>query len=240
VLMIQIDKSPFLEYGQALSDGLRTSLIRGCLMMAAGYLLFTIVLRFRKDKDKEQEKTAAKAKTPLVVQMVSMVFCAALALLFFGLRGALGVTALIFGGLLAAVSVAHLLRILLWVIGWFSKRPISSYAAQAIQFFSFLLVFLSIFGFVIYSGYQAQVQLSLHDELRTNAMFAGLHLSGVADAHTLDFGEHSQLYIINQPEIYTNDLFLAAWQGRTALVILGTKMMNISGALRSFWGKMKA
>jgi MFS family permease len=252
ILMIHIDDTPFLEYGQELSANLYASLIRGCLMMAAGYAVFTIISNLRKKKaeltDAEKAMKAAEEKRNkkmmprLLVQFISMTAAGLLAVpfLFMYIRtdGILNTVALLLCGLFFAMSGAHLIRILLWFFSWYSKKPISGYAAQTMQFLIFLLVFLTLYSFSIQNGYRTQIEFSIKDELRTSSMFAALSLSGgefpshllAAQAREMDFGEHSDCIVIVQTETgfeilgdetrdisYANELFFSAWEGQASV-----------------------
>ena len=252
ILMVQIDDTHFLEFSVRLAAGLYESLIRGILMMAGGYALFSAISNLRKKKgpagqdDTPQAKSTPNAKSSIlpriIVQLVSMFACILLAslmlLVFNAGDGALRTTVLFIGGLLAALAVGHFLRILLWFVMWYSKRPISSYAAQTMQFFVFLVMFLSIYVFTMQNGYSAQIELLRMGELRISSVFAGLSLSGgdavdadlFAQAQAMDFGEYSEgLIIVREGDgfavfgdpsadvSYASDLFFSAWAGHASV-----------------------
>jgi hypothetical protein len=126
----------------------------------------------------------------------------------------------------------------MWLISWYSKRSISGYAAQTMQFLIFLLVFLTLYSISIQSGYSTQIELSLKDELRTSSVFAALALSGnealdgrlLLTAAELDFGEHNEVVVIVRTATgfallgnetvdisYANDLLFSAWQGQASV-----------------------
>ncbi|MCL2639117.1 MAG: MFS transporter [Oscillospiraceae bacterium] len=262
ILMVQIDDTPFLEFGEQLSESLYSSLFRGCLMMAGGYLLFSAISNFRKKKktdeddedDEESEEdgleavlTADKIKRKkeafarLGIQFASMFFCALLCLLAYWVHVAfdesISAAAYYTGIIFLALTALHLLRIILWLLAWFSRRPISGYAAQTMQFFVFLAVFLSMYVFTIQNGYSTQIEMMTQNELRMSSVFAGLSLSGgdvdesmQEYAEQMKFGEHSELLIIirsgdafavfGNSEINVseaNDLFFSAWEGQASV-----------------------
>ncbi|MCL2698665.1 MAG: MFS transporter, partial [Oscillospiraceae bacterium] len=244
VLMTQIDDTPFLKYSEQLSESLYSSLFRGCFMMAGGYALFSTISNLRKKKDKETEE-ADDEETPekkpegnilsrFMVQLISMFVFALLSLLLFRLDGMAGV---LIGGLFLAVAGVHLCRILLWFFAWCSKRPISTYAAQTMQFFVFLVVFLSMYVYTMQSGYSTQIELTNQSRLRISSVFAGLSLSGneiVNDlseqAQSMNFGEHSECLVMirlddtfvvlgdeSQSIPSANDLFHSAWESQASV-----------------------
>ncbi|MCL2638038.1 MAG: hypothetical protein FWD48_06655 [Oscillospiraceae bacterium] len=244
ILMIQIDDTPFIEYSEQLSESLYSSLFRGCLMMAAGYALFSIITNLRKKKvqedddveeaDEETPKINSGAFSRVVIQLASTIIFSLLSLPFLQSYAISsdGINAmLIIGGLLLAVAAVHFCRILLWFFAWYSKRPISSYAAQTMQFFVFLVVFLTIYVYTMQSGYSTQIELTKQNELRISSVFAGVFLSGnevddvlLEQAQSLNFGEHSECVIV----IPSNENF----------IIFGDEAQNISEAsdlLHSAW-----
>jgi hypothetical protein len=256
ILMVQIDDTPFLEYGGEMSQSLYSSLFRGCLMMAGGYLLFSVISNLKKKKkpddeqltmdngqltiddnpEKQQEKRAR-----LIMQFVSLFFTGVLALVALWAYNTYETTAAFTVLILfAATAALHLLRVLLWFFAWYSKRPISSYAAQTMQFFVFLVVFLAMYVFSIQSGYNTQTEMMAQNELRLSSMFAGLSLTGreapagdfseiLEAAEALDFGEHREnLIIIRDGDSfsvfgsdidvsYANDLFFSAWETQSSV-----------------------
>jgi len=260
ILMVQIDDTPFLEFGEQLSGSLYSSLFRGCMMMAGGYLLFSAISNLKKKKkllDEEEDDeeddslndviTADKIKRKkeafarLGVQFVSMFFCALLCLGSYWLHVTfdenISTIAYFAGILFLALTALHLLRIILWLLAWFSRRPISGYAAQTMQFFVFLAVFLSMYVFTIQNGYSTQIEMMTQNELRMSSVFAGLSLSG-SDvdeamqeyAERMNFGEHSELLIITRADdafaVFGNeginvseasDLFYSAWEGQASV-----------------------
>ena len=56
-LMIQLDDTPFLEFGGELSSNLYASLFRGILMMAIGFAIFTSISNLRKKKKPGEKPT---------------------------------------------------------------------------------------------------------------------------------------------------------------------------------------
>jgi len=270
ILMIQIDDTPFVRYSESLRSNLYSSLIRGVLMMAGGYMLFSVITNWQKNRKKKKEKAesmqagsaASDTEAPekndskkpsddpnkskemrlqIVVQCVSLVIFAVLALVTLRLYnnsvGVMQTIAFSVTILFTAVAVLHVLRILLWVFAWYSKRPISSYAAQTMQFFLFLVVFLAMYVYTIQSGYSTQIDLMAQNELRISSMFSALTLSGKDDINevqsrsiTLNPGENNDLLIVTRtgdsfyilgdetkeiPE--ANDLFFSAWEGHTSV-----------------------
>ncbi|MCL2627700.1 MAG: MFS transporter [Oscillospiraceae bacterium] len=264
ILMVQIDDAPFMQYSEELTGNLYSSLIRGTLMMAVGYMFFSVITNLRKNKKKKSEavesvsaKSADDAidgkKTPrdlqkikearlqMLVQCISLIIFAALALIALHINntsdGFINTIALSAAILFSAVAVLHILRILLWVFAWYSKRPISSYAAQTMQFFLFLVVFLTMYVYTIQSGYSTQIDLMTQNELRISSTFSALSLSGKDDIEEvqkqslgLDAGENNDLLIITRtgdsfyvlgdetkqiPE--ANDLFFSAWEGQMSV-----------------------
>jgi len=92
ILMVQMDDTLFLEYGEELSENLYSSLFRGCLMMAGGYLLFSFISSVRKkkkadtpedeevfddEKPPEDPEKRKESRMRLLVQLISLIFCAA-------------------------------------------------------------------------------------------------------------------------------------------------------------------
>ena len=265
ILMIQIDDAPFLKYSENLSSNLYSSLIRGTLMMAGGYMLFSVITNLRKRKksdtveddsgengvaeneeaddikpsDDPQKKKEARLR--LLVQCVSLLIFAVLALVslwFYSTSdGFVNMIALFALILFSAVAVLHVLRLLLYFFAWHSKRQISSYAAQTMQFFLFLVVFLAMYAYTIQSGYSTQIALMTQNEMRISSMFSALSLSGkdnlnevYEQSHQMDTGVNSELLIITRtgdsfyvsgdvsaaiPE--ANDLFFSAWEGHTSV-----------------------
>ena len=257
ILMIHIDNTPFLQHSRALAISLYTSLFRGCLMMAAGYALFSVISNLRKKKKpdetddpdidipEEETKQPKGDGTParLMIQIASIIICAALALpllwLYLVSDGLFQIISLLLGGLLMSVAVAHLCRVLFWFIRWYTRRPITGYSAQTMQFLVFLLVFLSMYCYSIQNSYNTQVELSRNDELRVLSVFTGLSLSGGEEKgtgslpgkiETMDFGENNEcLIIVRSPYGFSvagnsaadtssaNDLFFSAWEGQAAV-----------------------
>ena len=275
ILMIQIDDSPFLKYSGEVSDNLYSSLIRGTLMMAGGYMLFSVITNLRKKKksnlagskskepdpaqsdfahsgsggkedtdhvvSRENLEKRKEARLRMLVQCISLllfVLLAVSALLLYSTSGGYIRTIALFAMILfSAVGAMHLLRLLLWFFAWYSKRPISSYAAQTIQFFIFLVVFLAMYVYTIQGGYSTQIALMTQNELRISSMFSALSLSGKdepAEVYRqslyLDAGESNDLLIVtrtgdtfyilgdetkNIPE--ANDLFFSAWEGHMSV-----------------------
>ncbi|MCL2821544.1 MAG: hypothetical protein FWD38_12100, partial [Oscillospiraceae bacterium] len=269
ILMIEIDDTPFQKYSEELSSNLYSSLIRGTIMMAGGYMLFSVITNLRKNKKKKSESAESagsagagsadenndtdgkkphedpqkrkETRLQMLVQCVSLVIFAVLALVSFRFYnnsdGYINTITLSAAILFTAVAVLHILRILLWVFAWYSKRPISSYAAQTMQFFLFLVVFLAMYVYTIQSGYSTQIDLITQNELRISSMFSALSLSGkdnIEDVQRQSFnlnpGENNELLIITRtgdsfyvsgdeikqiPE--ANDLFFSAWEGHMSV-----------------------
>jgi len=262
ILMVEIDDTPFLLYSEDLSSNLYSSLIRGTLMMAGGYLLFSVITNLRKKKKSgstepgsaepdstekddivppESHEKRKEVRKQVLVQCFSLIMFAALALSALWLRGIsdgfIGMAALFAVILFSAVGILHILRLLLWVFAWYSKRPISSYAAQTMQFFLFLVVFLTMYVYTIQGGYSTQIALMTQNELRISSMFSALSLSGKDDNFEvyrqslyLDAGENNDLLIMtrtgdtfhvlgNESKVMpeANDLFFSAWEGHTSV-----------------------
>ena len=265
ILLVQIDDTPFLRYSDELSSNLYSSLIRGCLMMAGGYMLFSVISNLRKKKksassesgseqsdslDNEKQDDELPARNPekrkearmqLLVQCISLIFFALLALSVFWVYsisdGNFRMIALYVCILFSAIAVLHILRILLWFVTWYSKRPMSSYAAQTMQFFIFLVVFLAMYVYTIQGGYSTQIALMVQNELRISSMFAGLSLSGEDDisviyqqSRNINVGSDSDLLLVtrmgdsffifgDETETMTeaDDLFFSAWEGHMSV-----------------------
>ncbi|MCL1832548.1 MAG: hypothetical protein FWG45_06545, partial [Oscillospiraceae bacterium] len=254
-LMVQIDDTPFLEYGEELQQSLYSSLFRGCLMMSGGYLLFSAISNLKKKKkptdntdendengeeghdtlpvEKMSPERRKESTARLIMQFVSMFGCTALALLTFWLYKNEILPLFIFV-LFTSIAGLHFLRIVIWFLAWFSKRPITGYAAQTMQFFVFLVVFLSMYIYSISGGYTTQIESVKQDELRLSSVFAGLALSGneridktlLERAQHMDFGEDNELFLVTRTgddfSVYTADdnphdvseaadLFESAW-----------------------------
>jgi len=244
ILMIQIDDTPFIKYSEQLSQSLYSSLFRGCLMMAAGYVLFSVISNLRKKKksaaedDPQTGESAEKGKSNilqrLAVQLISMIVCAVLALIFFRTDS---MTAMLIGGMFVIIAAVHVCRILLWFFAWYSKRPISTYAAQTMQFFVFLVVFLSMYVYTMQSGFGTQIEFVNQNELRISSVFAGLSLSGneidetlLKQSQNMDFGEYNEMLIVirdndgfsvlgdNSQDIFeAYDLFFSSWEGQSSV-----------------------
>jgi len=265
ILMVQIDDTPFLVYSDSVSSNLYSSLIRGTLMMAGGYMLFSVITNLRKKKKPDSDEAdsakqgSTEPETPdnkppsdnpgkkkesrmrLIVQCVSLLIFAALALftlwLYSTSAGTVRTVALFAMVLFSAIVVLHLLRISLWFFAWYSKRPISSYAAQTMQFFIFLVVFLAMYAYTIQNGYSTQIGLMTQNELQISSMFSALSLSGkdasdetYAQSLTLNPGENNDLLIVtrtgNEFSVWgnetkdiseANDLFFSAWEGHSSV-----------------------
>ena len=267
ILMIQIDDTPFLQHSEEVSSNLYSSLIRGTLMMAGGYMLFSVITNLRKKKKSDPEKQdpagfghvesgeapedeeippgdpekRKETRQRLLVQCVSLLVFAILALaalwIYGNSGGPVNMIALFATILFSAVGILHILRLFLWFFAWHSKRPISSYAAQTMQFFLFLVVFLAMYVYTIQGGYSTQISLMTQNELRISSMFSALSLSGkdntdevYMQSQYLDTGENNELLIITRtgnsfyvsgdetkviPE--ANDLFFSAWEGHTSV-----------------------
>ncbi|MCL2254414.1 MAG: MFS transporter [Lachnospiraceae bacterium] len=247
ILMIQIDDTSFIDYSGLLSESMYASLFRGCFMMAAGYLLFSVIGNLRKKKKTDialddEEDDLPMPEDPVrkrekwlrvLVQLISMLVFVLLALPFLLLAESLWVVGVIF----LSISAIHLLRILLWLIAWQSKKPISTYAAQTMQFFVFLVVFLVMYVISITGGYTTQIEAMTQDELINSSVFAGLSLSGsdrtyhdlLEQSLDMDFGINNEVLLImpddnnfvmvknglSIPE--ANDLFFSAWEGQTSV-----------------------
>ncbi|MCL2638032.1 MAG: MFS transporter [Oscillospiraceae bacterium] len=250
-LVVHIDDTPFKEHSQALLDSLWGSLFRGCLMMAAGTALFAIIANvFKKKKDDDdvgEDDSVLPTDTPkpkselpgkVAVQAISLVIFAVLALLFWRVySNNPTIPALLAGGLSAAFAAAHVVRLLLWMLGYFFNRKLSSYASQTMQLCMFLAVFLSLYSYSMQNSYTTQIELSRQDELRLSSMFAALAFIDsesvdvvlAAQVNALDFGEDNESIVIvrddNTFEVfgtgedvtYCADLFMSAWEMQTAV-----------------------
>ena len=260
ILMVEIDDTPFLEFGEELSQNLYSSLLSGCLMMAAGYTLFSVIsnlFKKKKPQDSEQttEQTSEEPENPrkegsirskLAVQFLSMITCAIFSLPLILTSafstGFISVATLFLGGLLLIIAVAHLCRILMYLLAWLSKRPVSTYSVQTMQFFVFLIVFLTMYIISITNSYSAKIEINQQIELRFSSAFATLSLSGAKEvddemleqAAAMDFGQHNEcLIVIRQGEGFAvfgdepgdeskdvsdaNDLFAQSWAGQASV-----------------------
>jgi hypothetical protein len=173
----------FTEFSREMTAQLYESLTRGVLIMAVGFIFFTVVMNIRKKPEQENYKEEIAERKPksmpkLVVQIFSLVVCIALALplLLFqrNFDGLLQTAAILFGGLLLGLALAHIVRILLWIIAKRTGRTKSAYSSQTTQFCMFLMVFLSMFSFSMHNGFSAHLEVGRLDELRLNSVFASL------------------------------------------------------------------
>ncbi|MCL2386614.1 MAG: MFS transporter [Defluviitaleaceae bacterium] len=201
------DDTRFMEFSQELTNSLYVSLIRGILIMALGFLFFTAVLNLRKktseleDTNEEDVEPANPDNSPprLIIQILSMVGCGVLAwglLTFQGnFAGVVQVLFILFGGLFLGLALAHLVRILLWVVG---RRTGTSYSAQTTQFCVFLMIFLTMFSLSMHNGFNAHVESSNLEELRIHSFFTALSLAFTGEMTIFEIGEHDELYIMNR------------------------------------------
>ena len=204
-VMIGVDYAPFLSFSRNLESALFKSMFSGCAMMAASYLLFTVLTNLRRPKREQPNETEDSSEKPenfselLKVQLISIPVFTLLALPFLFLysrtQGVLKTGALIVGGALLAIALAHLCRLLLWLLRWYFQKPISGYSAQTLQFFMFLLVFLSLFCYSVQNGYQTQIELSSLDELRFTSMFASLAYE--QNGETPSLSENVEVLVVN-------------------------------------------
>jgi len=251
ILMVEIDDTPFLEFGREFLENLYSSLINGCLLMAAGYVLFSILSNVFKKKKPEDEPETPETENPrkdgnlrakVAVQLLSMITGAILSVPLIWVStfsvGFIRMVALILGGLLLFIAVAHLCRILLYLLAWLSKRPVSTYAIQTMQFFVFLVVFLTMYIISIQNSYSAKIEVNQQIELRFSSAFMTLSLSGGEEvndnllqrAAAMDFGEHNECLIIirsgsgfvvfgnNHMDVSdADDLFISSWDEQASV-----------------------
>jgi len=248
ILMVEIDDTPFLEFGEELSENLYSSLFRGCLMMAAGYVLFSILSNvFKKKKPEDEVETENLRKednisAKVAVQLLSMTTCAILSAPILWAStfsvGFIRIALLFLGGLLLFIAAAHLCRILLYLLAWLSKRPVSTYAIQTMQFFVFLVVFLTMYIISIQNSYSAKIEINQQIELRFASTFATLSLSGEEEVNdtlleravAMDFGQHNECLIIirsgsgfavfgdDQTDVSdAGDLFKSSWDEKASV-----------------------
>jgi|GEM_PF-1002451 len=222
VVMLQIDDEPFREHGRLLTEELYASLMRGGIMMAVSYLIFSAITNLKKkkknknaantenDESDDEDKGGFKPNfsvgdvlpqmlSHLIFMLSFGVICAVCALFYFeaDLSEAARIGVMLFGIVFGALCIMHICRVVIWVIAWRSSRPMSGYAAQTMQFCIFLLVFLSIFSYSMKSNYATQLELSRQDELRLSSLFGALLLSE-DEMQELDFGENNELVVIHK------------------------------------------
>jgi MFS family permease len=229
-LEIRVDDTPFAEYSEEMLAGLRQSLFRGCLFMAAGIAIFAIisnVIRKKMTGDDSEKAPDSHSQSgfggKIATQVMSMLIFGTLALLFWFVPDGVSVAGLLVTVLFAAFAAAHLIRLILWGISHWLNRPISTYAAQTTQFFMFLLVFLSLYSFSMQNRYSTQIELSRLDELQTSSIFAALAFAS-DDNHELCFGESNEFVVITRSESgefstsdYARDLLTSAWESRATV-----------------------
>ncbi|MCL2218041.1 MAG: hypothetical protein FWB91_13625, partial [Defluviitaleaceae bacterium] len=215
----------FMAFSREMTSQLYESLTRGILIMAVGFIFFTVVMNIRKKPESENheeeitERKPEKSSLPkLVVQIFSLFACIALALpllLFQGnFAGILQTAAILFGGLLLGLAVAHIVRLLLWIIAKRTGRAKSAYSSQTTQFCMFLMVFLSMFSFSMHNGFSAHLEVERLDELRLNSVFASL-----AAGDAFYFGEYTESFVLSWEDISPgDDLFISAWELQSSLM----------------------
>ncbi|MCL2357368.1 MAG: MFS transporter [Defluviitaleaceae bacterium] len=216
-------QSRFEAFSDELTAGVYTSLFRGILIMAAGYILFAIIINLREknnrsdsDENEEPPEGEAVSSNPprLFIQLFSMIMCGALAGAFLWFQsnfdGVLQIVLILLGGLFAGIALAHLVRMILWVLG---RSTETSYSAQTTQFCIFLTVFLSLFSLSMHNGFSAFVEESILEDLQINSLLASLAISHGHEDIAFDLGENSELFIYNQidEDAAASDLLTAAW-----------------------------
>ena len=236
------DQTLFMDFSQELSENLYSSLFRGILLMAVGYVLFAIIMNLQKkdddnnfDNDNDDEPNAITSQerrtSPprLLIQLFSMVMCGAFAGIFFWLQisfyGLLQIVFILLGGMFLGLALAHLVRMLLWIIGKRTGAK-SSYSAQTTQFCIFLMVFLSLFSLSMHNGFSSHIEGSNLRELQVNSLFISLAIShGHEDlAREFDLGEHSESFIyFGAPDVVGRDssaydLFTVAWDEHASVM----------------------
>ena len=215
----------FTEFSREMTAQLYESLTRGILIMAVGFIFFTVVTNIRKKpeacetgEEKIIEEHKPNSPSRLVIQIFSLLACVALALpllLFQGnLGGLLQTAAILLGGLLLGLVLAHIIRLLLWIISKRTGRAKSAYSSQTTQFCMFLMVFLSMFSFSMHNGFSAHLEAERLDELRLNSVFASL-----AAGDEFYFGEHTESFVLSWEDISpADDLFISAWEMQSSLM----------------------
>jgi len=216
----------FTEFSREMTVYLYEALLRGILIMCAGFIIFTVATNIRKKPEPKEdfenyeegpfEGLVPSSLPRMVVQILSLMGCMAVALPLFMLQdkfhGILQTVVIIIGGLFLGLAVAHVVRMLLWFV---SKRTgtETSYSQQTTQFCIFLLVFLSMFSLSMHNGFRAHIEASRLDELRYNSVFASF-----AAGDEFYFGEHTESFILAWEDIPPeNDLFISAWEAQASL-----------------------
>lgn len=224
ILPQQVGYEAFAEFSREMTDHLRSSLLRGILIMVVGFSIFTVVMNIRKKPETGEvieeplpSKIGSSTWTRMAIQILSLVGCLAVSLSLFMIQGnfhgLLQNLIIIVGGLFLGLAVAHIVRMLLWAVGRGTGTK-SSYSQQTTQFCVFLLVFLSMFSFSVHNGFSAHVEESRLSELRINSVFASLAIED-----EFCFGEHTESFILSEEDISPeNDLFESAWETRTTLM----------------------
>jgi len=260
VIAVRLNYHTFLAFQRDFEAGLYSALYSGCALMAVCYVSFSILtnllkMRSRRKSGAEKAQTAVaatSAEKPAVstrsvvgvahissfvrVHLISFFICAMIVgLCFFLFSNAQGlgrVAVIIAGGAALTVAAAHLLWFVACAVRWVSTRPFSGYEAQTLQFFIFLVIFLSIFSVSMQNGYNTQIELSRQDELRQTSIFTAVALSGGnagglgERAASLSYDEGSEFVFIIRTDAgfliagYENedisasyDLLEAAWDG---------------------------
>ena len=257
VIAISVDYAPFLAFGRDLEDALYPAMFRGCALMAAAFALFTFLSNLRKPKKEpmpEEQQTVRGFYSLLRTQFIAMSVFLLLSLPFLYIylqnRTIIRIGALIIGGFFLALAAAHLFRLLMWLLLWYFKRPISSYSAQTLQFLMFLIIFLTQFTFAVQNGYQAQIELSRQDELRISTMFIALTYGQELqiDAPILD--ENNEYFIVTRTEegfraagmgmgdiSNLRDLLETAWDARSSAAgVRGGYLYGVSAVADSLNG----
>ncbi|MCL2264225.1 MAG: MFS transporter [Defluviitaleaceae bacterium] len=215
----------FTAFSREMTSQLYESLTRGILIMAVGFIFFTIVTNIRKKPGPEnyeeeitQRKPETKSLPKLVIQIFSLLACVAVALplLMFqaSFDGLLQTAAILFGGLLLGLALAHIIRLLLWIVAKRTGRAKSGYSSQTTQFCMFLMVFLSMFSFSMHNGFSAHLEAERLEELRLNSVFASL-----AAGDEFNFGGYTKSFVLSWEDISPEDnLFISAWELQSSLM----------------------
>jgi hypothetical protein len=215
----------FAEFSREMTDQLYESLTRGILIMAVGFVLFTVVMNIRKKTETEnneeeiiEQKREKNLLPKLVVQIFSLVLCVVFAVLFFlaqrNMDGVLQMAVIMLGGLMLGLALSHIIRLLLWVIAKRTGRVKSAYSSQTTQFCMFLMVFLSMFSLSMHNGFSAHLEVERLDELRLNSVFASL-----AAGDEFHFGEYTESFVLSWEDISAEDsLFISAWELQSSLM----------------------
>jgi len=213
----------FMEFSREMSSQLYESLTRGILIMAVGFVFFSIVTNIRKKNtvataDEEERKPEKNFLPKLLIQIFSLLVCIALALplLLFqrNFYGLLQTVVILLGGLFLGLALAHIIRLLLWIIAIRTGQAKSAYSSQTTQFCMFLMVFLSMFSFSMHNGFSAHLEAERLEELRLNSVFASL-----AAGDEFYFGEYTENFVLSWEDISPEDyLFASAWELQSSLM----------------------